>query len=89
MNETFFVAISFQKCSKKDTDFNECVRTSSNQVIAKLGSSIPELNLPSVDPLEIGKFSVPPGVHGVLAVEQNYQDCRLYGLSNAVFDKIM
>lgn len=82
------LASQFKKCNRKHDDFQTCLKNASNDGIAQLTKAFPEINLPNVDPLEIAVLNIAPGAKGVVALEQKYRNCKVYGLSKAIFDKM-
>ncbi|RZC33943.1 JHBP domain containing protein, partial [Asbolus verrucosus] len=71
---------SFKKCNRKQADFNKCLATAVQDAINQLNDPIPEIGLPSLEPLQMPTLTIPAGKTAVL-FEQNYKNFIMRGLS--------
>lgn len=65
-----FSASFIQKCSRSDPQINTCLKNSFNGLKPYLITGIPEINLPSLEPLKIE----------ALGIENNAGNIRIKGL---------
>lgn len=86
-NFTSVLASNFKKCSKKDPTFSECCKNAANNGIAQLTKAFPELNFAAIDPLEINELDIAPGSKNVVALNQKFTNCKIYGISKGTFNK--
>ncbi|RZC33143.1 JHBP domain containing protein [Asbolus verrucosus] len=79
-------ASSFKKCDRKSDDFNQCLVTAVQGAIKQLEKPIPELELPSLEPVKGPHLTVAPG-RNIFHIEQNYENFDSYGFSTANVSK--
>ncbi|XP_044764568.1 circadian clock-controlled protein daywake-like [Coccinella septempunctata] len=82
INTLNIAADTFKKCSRKDA---ACLKDAIQDAFPKLKDGIPELGVPSLDPLHLGNMVIGAGGQAV-GVVQKYQDAEFYGLSNSIID---
>lgn len=59
-------------CEKLDENLNECLKTSIEKLRSELIKGIPNVNIPSLDPLEIGNlFKFDRSRHGLRIKAEN------------------
>ncbi|KAK5638731.1 hypothetical protein RI129_013026 [Pyrocoelia pectoralis] len=67
----------FQLCSRSDPKFKECLKVAIPKAIALLSAGIPDLNIPSIDPMKFAEFEapkIPP-----LTFDQKYTNIEVHG----------
>ncbi|RZC33140.1 JHBP domain containing protein, partial [Asbolus verrucosus] len=79
-------ASNFKKCDRKSNDFNQCLMTAVQGAIKQLENPIPELGLPSLEPVRDPHLIVAPGSN-IFHIEQNYENFDSYGFSTANVSK--
>ncbi|KAJ8985208.1 hypothetical protein NQ317_018237, partial [Molorchus minor] len=70
------------KCSKKDPNFNECLKDNIEDAIHKLKNGSPELGLKRFEPLDIPELIIGQG-KGPVNVAQHFKDVKLHGLTES------
>ncbi|XP_045467271.1 protein takeout-like [Harmonia axyridis] len=75
----------FKKCSMKDT---ECLKDAIQDALPKLENGIPNLGVPSLDPLYIGEMVIGAGANAVDVV-QRFENAELIGLSKSKINDLM
>ncbi|XP_077289809.1 circadian clock-controlled protein daywake-like [Arctopsyche grandis] len=68
-------------CSRNDVDLNNCVLESVMLLKPHLFKGIPELDIPSCEPLFLSEVKLVQG-HGVMAMNSEYRNVHLWGFSN-------
>ncbi|RZC41113.1 JHBP domain containing protein [Asbolus verrucosus] len=77
---------NFKKCNRKQPDLKECVLGAVRDGAPQLAKPFREVGLPSVEPLEVAQVTIKAG-SGAVAVDQNFKNCKIYGLSGMQLDK--
>ncbi|XP_045467273.1 protein takeout-like [Harmonia axyridis] len=77
----------FKKCNYKD---NVCLKDSLQDALGKISKGVPELKVPSIDPLVVPELVVPAG-SGIIKCVQHYKNLSLLGIcshkvANFTFD---
>ncbi|RZB38887.1 JHBP domain containing protein, partial [Asbolus verrucosus] len=86
IDEFAFSASTFQKCNRKEPDFDECVLTAAQGGLAQLTHPVKEISFSGLEPVEILELKIEAG-HQTVAVDQNFKNCKLYGLSKTRLSK--
>lgn len=81
-----FSAKNFLKCNRKDSDFKECVFKAAKHGLPQITKPYPELNVPSLNPFVFTELSLKAGSNGVVNVEQNFENCSLFGVDKTHLD---
>lgn len=53
--------------------------------LPQITKAYPELNVPSLNPFLLTELKLEAGSHGVVNVDQNFQNCSLFGVDKADF----
>ncbi|KAL3271592.1 hypothetical protein HHI36_022067 [Cryptolaemus montrouzieri] len=75
--------VDLQRCSLKDLT---CLKAAVQDALPKLKDGIPELGVPSLDPLKIAKMSIGSG--NIIQLVQNYENFELIGLSTVTLNEL-
>ncbi|GFG32729.1 hypothetical protein Cfor_03347 [Coptotermes formosanus] len=79
---------SFLKvCHRSDPKLDECVMASVEGLRSHLVTGIPELRIPSCEPLEIKQLVLNQG-HGAVSLTSTYKDIKVYGPTGFRLDAI-
>ncbi|CAH1383486.1 unnamed protein product, partial [Tenebrio molitor] len=78
---------NFNKCSRKQSDFDDCFFKSVEHAIKQLNVPIKEVGLPSIDPLLVPSMTIGAGTSAV-AFEQRYTNLSFTGFTNIKFSKV-
>ncbi|RZB54431.1 JHBP domain containing protein [Asbolus verrucosus] len=81
-------AEGFQKCDRKQNDFDDCLTKAIDVSVKQLKKPIKEYGLPNLEPLEIPSLTIGAGT-GPVAVQQNYKNMKLSGFTSSVCSKIV
>lgn len=80
----YFTASYIKVCGRRNPQLDNCIRNSVEAMRAKLREGIPELKIPSIEPMYMDNVS--------LADLPNFKafarDVRLHGLSNFIVDNL-
>ncbi|XP_023014651.1 protein takeout [Leptinotarsa decemlineata] len=77
----------FKICHKSDPDLGKCIKRSVEELRPLLTKGIPELNIPSCEPLCIPEVVIDQGT-GSVALKSVYKDIKVYGPSKFVIKQI-
>ncbi|XP_044260826.1 protein takeout-like [Tribolium madens] len=77
---------NFHKCNRKDPDFDKCALEAANNGVVQVTKPFPEIHLPNLNPLEMSELKIGAGSEGVVNVQQNFKNCKLYGIDKIHFD---
>jgi hypothetical protein len=80
-------ASNFNKCSRKQSDFDDCFFKAVEHAIKQLNVPIKEVGLPSIDPLFVPSMTIGAGTSAV-AFEQRYTNLSFTGFTNIKFSKV-
>lgn len=87
--ETFiFSADVLHICHKSDPDLNGCVVTSIEKLRPSLVSGIPELDIPSIEPMDIGDLLVSENTRSSGGLQISANNIRAYGASTFKIKKM-
>lgn len=78
-----FLAFIFKKCDAKQFDFNSCLKIAVQDAFQKLKNPIPELDLPSFDPLYLSKKQIPRREKSDFSLDEILHSLALYNLTTA------
>ncbi|XP_017780979.1 PREDICTED: protein takeout [Nicrophorus vespilloides] len=70
-----------KKCYKSDPEVNECLKRSSNYLIANMRQGIPELNMYEPEPIIIDEIGIALG-NGPDGYRASFRNIKAYGVSN-------
>lgn len=70
-------------CNYKDSNFNLCVQHGFENLLKQLKNSVPELDLPSIEPIRFANLTVQNHHLLVLSLEEKVENVAFYGLSTA------
>ncbi|RZC33360.1 JHBP domain containing protein [Asbolus verrucosus] len=75
---------NFQKCNRKDPDFQKCVLEAAQSGLSQLTKPFEEVSLPTLDPLDVVELRV-----GTASKVVNFdqKNCKLYGIDKTEFSK--
>ncbi|XP_063388886.1 protein takeout [Cydia fagiglandana] len=71
---------NFVRCRQKDPKLNECLKAAVPDALRKMRKGIPELGVPSIEPLHVAAINIQSGV-GPIVLAQNYRKIQLHGLA--------
>nr|AGM32444.1 hemolymph juvenile hormone binding protein (JHBP) [Coptotermes formosanus] len=71
----------FHICNRNDPQLNNCVKEAIEQLRPKLKSGIPQLKMPSVDPMFIPKVRLVQG-SGPVSIDSTFTDIYVTGITN-------
>lgn len=80
--QEFCLAEGFETCDYNNHGFPKCIKAAIEGALKTLHSPIPELDLPSFDPLRVGPVIVSPG-HDILNFDQKFRYLDIYGFTTA------
>lgn len=84
----YLFSASFIKiCHRSDPNFSDCLKESVNSLKPMLKKGIPELDIPSCEPLFIPELIVDQGT-GAVNIKSKYRDIQVYGPSNFVLKSV-
>ncbi|KAK5638509.1 hypothetical protein RI129_012804 [Pyrocoelia pectoralis] len=72
----------FQICKRSDPQLNDCLKSAIQQSINILKNGLPQYNIPSMNPINIPKWTMPKG--GILSYEQKYTNIELHDYPTTV-----
>ncbi|ALC38395.1 CG5867 [Drosophila busckii] len=81
------LAADIPTCQQDDKNINECIRQGFQQLTPRLKHGISELNIPAMDPFQLGKSSYNYN-SGMLQGRIAMRDVLVYGLSEGIVDKV-
>lgn len=81
-----FLAKTFQKCSRKQPDFDKCLVKAVENAVGQLTKPFREVALPSIDPYEVPSMTIEPG-SGPARFQQNFKNLKVTGFSKGKFSK--
>ncbi|CAH1382301.1 unnamed protein product, partial [Tenebrio molitor] len=79
------LAANFKKCNRKEPKWKECVFEATIDGLPQLTKPFPEVNIPTVDPLEVPEINIEGS--GRVAVNQHFSNVKIFGLSTVKVDK--
>jgi len=71
----------FSICHTSEPNFDECVKDSLNKFRPSLKSGIPQLKIPSLEPMVVPRISVKQG-SGPVSIDSTFIDLKINGISN-------
>ncbi|XP_068151152.1 circadian clock-controlled protein daywake [Drosophila tropicalis] len=74
-------------CQENDLNINECIKQAFQQITPRMKYGISELNIPALDPYELGKSSYNYN-SGLLQGRIAMKDVVVHGLSEGIMDKV-
>ncbi|KAH8378289.1 hypothetical protein KR093_010569 [Drosophila rubida] len=80
------LAADIPTCSQNDNNINECIKQGFQKLTPRLKEGISDLNIPSMDPFQLGKSSYNYN-SGILQGRIAMRDVQIHGLSEAIVDK--
>ncbi|RZC37204.1 JHBP domain containing protein [Asbolus verrucosus] len=85
-HSTIVLPSNFKKCNRKQPDLKECVLRAVQDAVPQLNKPFEQLNLPTLDPLEIPEVVI-RGDSTTVSLDQHFKDCKYYGFNTAKVDK--
>lgn len=82
-----FSASCLSICHRSDPNFTECIKGSIEKLRPLLKKGIPELGIPSCEPLIIPEVILDQGT-GAVSIKANYKNIKVYGPSNFMLKTI-
>lgn len=76
-NIFFLAASSFKKCKSSD---KKCLSESAFEALHQLNKPFKEVNLPSLEPLQVPSLTINAG-NGPVGLQQNFKNVKIYGFS--------
>ncbi|KAJ3650896.1 hypothetical protein Zmor_016971 [Zophobas morio] len=73
---------NFKRCYRKDPDFRKCMFAAVQLAAPQLTKPYRAIAVPNLEPVEVSSLQVKGG-GGVVAVNQNLKNCKLYGLTKS------
>lgn len=74
-------AVYVLPCSRNDPQINGCIKNSFNHLKSFLGNGLPELNVPSLEPLKIDQLAMENDA-GAVRIKALFSDIIVHGASN-------
>ena len=81
------VCTQASKCSRKDPNIDKCFLEAAQIGVNQATKYYSQIGLASFAPLEISELKIGAGSQSVVNVEQNFKNCKLYGISEAKVDE--
>ncbi|XP_031331979.1 uncharacterized protein LOC116162495 [Photinus pyralis] len=73
-------------CKRSDPKLNDCLKSSIKGALKILASGVPNLKIPSIEPIQIDKWTI--HASDALPYEQNYENLNLTGYSNIEIEDV-
>lgn len=80
-------AADIPTCRASDANISECIKQGFQQLTPRLREGISDLNVPPMDPLQMGKSSYSYNA-GILQGRIAMRDVQIHGLSEGIVDKV-
>lgn len=80
-------AADIPTCSAGDANINQCIKQGFQQLTPRLKEGISDLNVPAMDPFQLGKSSYSYNA-GILQGRIAMRDVQIHGLSEGIVDKV-
>ena len=81
-SKTPISAPNFKKCNRRDPDADKCYLEAAQIGIHEATKYYSQIGLASLAPLEITELKIGAGSQGVVNVDQNFKNCKLYGIDD-------
>ncbi|KAH8274028.1 hypothetical protein KR044_008589 [Drosophila immigrans] len=81
------LAADIPTCSQNDNNINECIKQGFQELTPRLKNGISDLNIPSMDPFQLGKSSYNYN-SGILQGRIAMRNVQIHGLSEGIVDKV-
>lgn len=78
----------FKKCYRNDSNFQACLTEAVQLGFIQITHPIPELNLVTMDPLDISELTFAPKAQSAIDLSQKYKNCKMYGTSKSKVQKV-
>ncbi|XP_052125480.1 protein takeout-like [Frankliniella occidentalis] len=77
----------FDLCKRNDPQLNECVKDSITKLRATFKKGIPELRVPSLDPMVVPRISLNQG-NGPVSITSSFKDLHIQGFSDVQINSV-
>ncbi|EEZ97638.2 protein takeout [Tribolium castaneum] len=79
---------NFKICNRKNPNLDECLKEAGFIGVRQATKDYPEIHLPNLNPLEVNEMKISAGSQGVVNVNQNFKNCKLYGVNTTSADTL-
>lgn len=83
----YFTASYIKICHRSDPELDTCIKNSVGELRPLLIKGIPELNIPSCEPLRVPEVVIDQG-NGAVSLKSTYKNIEIYGPSKFIINQI-
>ncbi|KAJ9593918.1 hypothetical protein L9F63_014632 [Diploptera punctata] len=79
---------TFERCSRKDPNLNECLKSAVQKAIKELKPGLPSLHMLPIDPLDITKIEMQEGKGRPVNMKLILSNAKTFGLGDVVIHEV-